>query len=284
MSAAGRRLGMPLATVSRTIAELETHLKTRLLHRTTRQLTLTDAGRNYLAACQRILEQVGEAERTAAGEYQTPKGELVIAAPLVFGRLHVLPIVLTFLKTYPEIDVHLTLSDRVVHLLEDHVDLAIRIGALPDSTLIAARIGSLRHVVCASPAYLAAHSTPDEPYDLTRHDCITFTGLRSPQEWMFGKGKTETAVPIRSRLVVNTAEAAVDAAIAGIGITRVLSYQVVEAVRQRKLRIILNAFEPEPRPVHLVYGAQGLVPLKLRAFLDYAMPQLKTRLLSDAAL
>ncbi len=283
-SAAGRRLGMPLPTVSRHIAELEAHLKTRLLNRTTRQLTLTDAGRSYLTSCKRILEQVDEAERGAAGEYSAPKGELVITAPIVFGRLHVLPIVSEFLNAYPDIDIRLSLSDRVVHLVEDHVDLAVRIGALPDSSLVAVRAGFIRRVVCAGAAYLAQHGTPRVPADLATHPCITFDGPRYPHAWTFGRQATQTEVPIRPRLTVTTAEAAIDAAMAGVGITRVLSYQAAELVRTGAMKVILEEFEPEPLPVHLVYGAQGLVPLKLRAFLEFAMPRLKERLTTHAAL
>ena len=157
LSSAGRQLGMPLATVSRKLSDLETHLKARLLNRSTRQLTLTDAGRDYLAACKRILEDVGEAERTAAGEFSEPRGELVVTAPIVFGRLHVLPVIAEFLSAYPEVDVRLVQGDRVLHLLDEHVDLAVRIGELPDSRLTATRLGATRRVVCASPAYLSAH-------------------------------------------------------------------------------------------------------------------------------
>ncbi|RTL52226.1 MAG: LysR family transcriptional regulator [Bradyrhizobiaceae bacterium] len=283
-SAAGRQLGIPLPTVSRTIAELETHLKARLLNRTTRQLTLTDAGRSYLASCKRILEQVEEAERGAAGEYSIPKGELVVTAPLAFGRVHVLPVICEFLGAYPDIDIHLSLSDRVVHLVEDHVDVAVRIGALPDSSMIATRAGFIRHIVCASADYLKRNGMPREPVDLAAHACITFEGLRYPNAWTFGQQNHPIEVPIHSRLTVNTAEAAVDAAMAGVGITRVLSYQAATLVRAGALKIILEKFEPEPLPVHLVYGAQGLVPLKLRAFLDFALPRLKDSLASRAAL
>ncbi|MEO5756835.1 MAG: LysR substrate-binding domain-containing protein, partial [Mesorhizobium sp.] len=157
LSAAGRRSGTPLATVSRKISDLEHHLKTRLLNRSTRRLTLTDAGHAYFAACRRILDEVGEAERTAGGEYSTPTGELIITAPIVFGRLHVLPVVTAFLAAYPRVDIRLTLGDRIAQLAEDHIDLAIRIGHLPDSRMVAIKIGSIRHVVCASPAYLAEY-------------------------------------------------------------------------------------------------------------------------------
>lgn len=278
LSAASRRLGTPLATVSRKVAELEAHLKTRLFNRTSRRLTLTDAGQSYLTACRQILEQIEAAERTAAGEYSAPKGDLAITAPVVFGRLHVLPVVTGFLQAYPDIDIRLVLADRLVNLLEEHADLALRIGELPDSSLVAVRIGAIRRVTCASPAYLAAHGPATTPDDLATHHCITFEGLMSPERWSFGAGRTETSVRIHSRLVVNTAEAAVDAAIAGLGITRVLSYQAAPGLRDGALVIALAAFEPPPWPVHLVFTGGGPLPLKLRAFLDFAASRLKARL------
>jgi DNA-binding transcriptional LysR family regulator len=278
LSAAGRRFGIPLATVSRKVSDLERHLKTRLLNRSTRQLTLTDAGHAYLAACRRILDEVGEAERTAAGEYSAPTGELIITAPIVFGRLHVLPVVTGFLAAYPDVAIRLMLADRITQLTEEHIDLAVRIGHLPDSSLVATRIGSIRRVVCASPAYLAEHGTPETPKDLAAHSCITFEGLTALAAWTFATGKTDLTVPIRSRLRVNTAEAAIDAAIAGVGMTRVLSYQITAAVRSGTLCAVLQAFEPQPWPVSLVHAGQGLLPVKLRAFLDFAAPRLKERL------
>jgi DNA-binding transcriptional LysR family regulator len=278
LSAAGRRLGTPLATVSRKVSDLESHLRTRLLVRTRRGLTLTDAGRSYVTACKRILEEVGEAERAASGEYSAPKGDLIITAPIVFGRLHVLPIVVEFLKTYSDIDLRMVLADRVANLLEEQVDVAIRIGELPDSSLIATRVGSIRRVVCGSPAYFAARGTPKRPAELGAHDCITFDGLASPEAWTFRVRKADASVEIHSRLVVNTAEAAIDAAIACLGITRVLSYQVATAIRAGALAIVLPEFEPSPWPVSLVFAGQGLLPLKLRAFLDFAAPRLRERL------
>ncbi|WP_419694877.1 LysR family transcriptional regulator [Mesorhizobium muleiense] len=281
LSAAGRRFGIPLATVSRKVSDLERHLKTRLLNRSTRQLTLTDTGHAYLAACRRILDEVGEAERTAAGEYSAPTGELIITAPIVFGRLHVLPVVTGFLAAYPDVTIRLMLADRITQLTEEHIDLAVRIGQLPDSSLVATRIGSIRRVVCASPAYLAEHGTPEAPKDLAAHNCVTFEGLTAPAAWTFATGKTDLTVPIRSRLRVNTAEAAIDAAIAGIGLTRVLSYQIAAAVRSGTLRTVLEAFEPQPWPVSLVHAGNGLLPVKLRAFLDFAAPCLKKRLVQE---
>ena len=277
-SAAGRRLAMPLATVSRNVSELETHLKARLLNRSTRKLTLTDAGREYLAACKRILEDVSEAERTASGEFSTPKGELVITAPIVFGRLHVLPVIADFLKAFPEVDVRLVQSDRLANLLEDHVDLAVRVGALPDSNLSATRVAMIRRVACASPDYFRAHGMPMKPQDLNTHQCITFDALGSAYSWSFVVDGGQLLVPVHSRLVVNTAEAAIDAALASVGITRVLSYQIETARRSGLLALTLEAFEPAPFPVSLVYSSQRRLPLKLRAFLDFAAPRLRERL------
>ncbi len=275
LSGAGRRLGTPLATVSRKIADLEAHLTTRLLNRSTRRLTLTDAGRSYLAAARRILEEVEEAERAAAGEYAAPKGELVVTAPIVFGRLHVLPVVTEFLSAFREVTIRLVLADRLANLQEDHIDLAVRIGDLPDSSLVAQRIGRIRRVVCASPAYLAARGTPRTPEDLASHDCVVFSGFAGSGAWSFTRPERSLAVP--ARLVVNTAEAAIDAAIAGAGLTRVLSYQIAAAQRSGALTAVLKDFEREPWPISLVYAGQGLLPVKLRAFLDFAAPRLKTR-------
>ncbi len=283
LSAAGRRLGIPLATVSRKVSELESHLRTQLLTRTRQGLTLTDAGRSYVAACKRILEEVGEAERAASGEYSAPKGDLIIAAPIVFGRLHVLPIVIEFLKTYSDIDIRMVLADRVTNLFDEQVDVAVRIGELPDSSLIATRVGFIRRVVCGSPAYFAAWGTPKRPAELGAHDCITFDGRASPEAWTFRMRKEDASVEIHSRLIVNTAEAAIDAAIAGLGITRVLSYQVATAIRADALTIALTEFEPSPWPVSLVFAGQRLLPLKLRAFLDFATPRLRERLSEHTA-
>ena len=277
-SAAARRLGMPLTTVSRKVSDLEAHLRARLLNRSSRKLTLTEAGRSYLEACKRILEDINEAERAATGEFSAPKGELIITAPIVFGRLHVVPIAADFLKAYPDVDIRFVLADRFVNLLEDHIDLAVRIGELPDSSLVATRIGAVRRVVCGSPSYFAEHGIPKTPADLATHDCITFQGLSWPDAWIFTTATGQASIPVHSRLVVNTASAAIDAAIAGAGITRVLSYQVADAIRAGTLAIVLDKFESAPSPISFVYGGQGFLPLKLRAFLDFAMPRLKARL------
>jgi len=279
LSAASRKLGTPLPTISRKVAELEAHLGTQLLIRSTRRLRLTDAGASYVEACRRILEEVSEAERAASGEYTAPRGDLLVTAPIVFGRLHVLPVVTAFLAQFPEINVRLLLSDRNVHLIDDQIDVAVRIGALPDSSLVAARVGTLRRVVCASPDFLAAHGEPKTPAALSDLPCITFDALSSAESWSFAiPGATATqTVPVRSRLSVNTAEAAIDAAVAGVGVTRVLSYQAADAVAAGRLRIVLVPFEFAPIPVSLLH-APGLLPLKLRAFLDAATPGLRSAL------
>ncbi len=278
LSAAARRLGIPLPTVSRKIAELESHLNARLLIRSTRSLALTDAGRSYVEAARRILEQIEEAERAAAGEYAAPRGDLVITAPLSFGRLHVTPVLAAFLAAYPQIDVRLALTDRVVRLLEDHVDCAVRLGALPDSSLMATRLGEMRRVVCASPAYLDSRGTPITPADLTSHASVTFDGLTSASVWSFADGDRQISVAVHSRLAVSSAEAAVDAAIAGVGLTNVFAYQAATALADGRLRIVLGDHEPPLAPVSLVHAGQGLMPLKLRAFLDFAAPRLRERL------
>lgn len=283
LSAASRRLKMPLATISRRISDLEGHLKARLLNRSTRRLTLTNAGQSYVQACRRILGEVEEAERSVSGEYTTPKGELIVTAPVVFGRLHVLPIAVDFLKAYPEIDLTLVLRDRVVDLLEERVDLGVRIGALPDSSLVAFRVGAIGRVVCASPAYLASRGAPRTPRELAGHDCITFRGPMRPDAWTFPSGEAGALVSARSRLVVDSAEAAVDAAIAGVGITCVFSYHVAEAVKAGQLALLLQAFEPPVLPVSLVYASGGLLPLKMRAFLDFVAPRLRVRLEQETA-
>ena len=284
LTAAGKRLNMPLPTVSRKLGELEEHLGTRLVARTTRSLSLTDAGADYYAACIRILGEVGEAERKASGEQSEPKGELVITAPIVFGRLHMLPVVTAFLDLYPEIDIRLLLSDRNAQLMEDQIDLALRIGSLPDSSMVATRVGEVRHVVCASPAFIAQTGMPQTPPDLARLPCVTFDMAAARSPWIFrnGQGGNGQMVEVNARLCVNTAEAAIDAAAAGTGLTRVLSYQVADAVADRRLQIVLEDFEPPGLPVTLLHQGQGALPMKLRRFMDFAIPELRNRLSNGA--
>jgi DNA-binding transcriptional LysR family regulator len=243
------------------------------------KLVLTEAGSSYVAACKRILADVTEAECAASGEYAAPTGQLTVTAPVDLGRVHLIPILAEFLKAYPKIDVHLVLNDRVMSLSEEQIDVALRMGALPDSTLRALRLGAIRRVFCASPAYLAARGTPRTPNELAGHDCVSYTALLLPDVWTFPSDKTNFAVRVHSRLVVSNAEAACEAARAGIGITPAAFHLIEEALEAGTLTTLLDDFEPPAWPVSLVYVAGRFLPIKLRAFLDFAAPRLKARLL-----
>lgn len=277
LSAASRKLKVPLATLSRKISDLEALLSTRLLIRTTRKLTLTDAGVTYIAAARRILEQVDEAEREAAGEFMMPRGELVLTAPVMFGRLHVMPVVAAFLETHAEINVRLILTDRNVDLVCDHIDMAVRIGKLPDSSMIASQLGVMREVTCASPSLLARYGHPQCPSDLQNFPCVTVDGPMPTPSWRYHRHNTGSPleVPIHPRLTVTTPEAAAHAALHKIGIVRVLHYQVADGLKSGDLKLILEDFEPQAAPVHLVHVSRKHMPLKIRHFLDFATPQLK---------
>jgi DNA-binding transcriptional LysR family regulator len=262
--------------VTRAIAALEARIGARLLHRTTRAVSLTDEGARLLERCRRLLADFAELE---AGSAVEPRGILAVTAPVLFGQMHVLPIVNEFLRRFRTVEVRLLLLDRVVALAEEAVDLAVRIGALPDSSLRSRLVGHVRWVVCASPAYLQRRGTPREPRALTRHDCIAFTGSTPvPERWSFSRrGRAEQSVLVRPRLVVNTGQAALDAALAGLGLARVLSYQVAELVARNRLRIVLADHESPPAPVHIVQlpGAQVRAA---SAFADLAVERLRARL------
>ena len=278
LSAAARRLNTPPATASRKITELEEHLRAKLFDRSARKLTLTDSGLSYVVALKRILADLSEADRAASGEYTAPTGELIVNAPVTLGRLYLIPILAEFLRAYPEIDVRLLLWARPLSLPEDHVDVALRIGVLPDSQLTALRVGTVGRVVCASPAYLEARGTPKTPEDLIEHDCIVYTGFLGPDVWKFARDGTDLAVTVQPRLVVSNLEAASDAARAGIGLTWALAYQVKASIEEGTLTTVLDAFQPATLPVSLVYAAGRFLPIKLRAFLDFAAPRLRARL------
>lgn len=281
---AARALGMPLTSVSRKVGELEAHLGTRLLARSTRRLALTDAGLTYVAVARRILDEVDEAERAAAGEYQAPRGELVVTAPVLFGRLHVLPIVTDFLAANPDINVRLLLSDRNLHLIEDHVDLGVRIGTLPDSELIATRVGSMRTILCAAPAFLASRGAPWHPQEIASLPCVSFDMQAAATAWTFRdpKDRRLIEVPIAPRLSATTAEVAISAAVRGLGVTRVYRYQAADALAAGALQIILPEFEIETAPVQLIHAGRERLPLKTRVFLDFAAAILRDRLKADA--
>lgn len=281
MSAAARALNMPLTTVSRHIGELESALGVRLLARTTRKLTLTDAGVDYVAA-RRILEEV-ETPNAATGEYQEPKGELVISAPTMFGRQHVLPVISEFIARYPLIRVRLLLSDRNADLVSDHVDLAVRIGDLADSSMVATRLGTMRIVACAHPALLAKYGEPQRPRDLAALPIIRIESPMPYRGWRFRAAEREDQlINLPPVLSVTTPESAADAARLGVGVARLLHYQALDGLRHGELRLLLENVEPDPAPVHLLYTARDLAPLKLRKFIDFAAPALRQALLHIA--
>jgi DNA-binding transcriptional LysR family regulator len=232
-------------------------------------------GLSHVAALRRILADLSEADRAASGEFASHTGELIVSAPTELGRLHLIPTLAEFLRAYPDIDVRLL---RIVSLPENHVDLALRVGVLPDSRVIALRVGTIRRVVCASPAYLEAGGTPKTPEDLAGHDCIVYEGFLGPDVLKFERNGTDLAVTVQPRLVVSNVHVGCDAARAGIGLTRAISYQVKASLEEGTLTTVLDEFQPETLPVNFVYAAGRFLPIKLRAFLDFTAPRLKARL------
>ena len=272
---AARRLGLTPASVTRAVAALEERVGTRLLTRTTRVVRLTEAGTRFLADCKRILGEVDEAEAAAAGSHSEPRGQLVVTAPATFGRMHVSPVIFDFLARHPGVSVRALFLDRVADLVDEGIDVAIRIGMLPDSSLRAVRVGSVRRVICAAPAYLEKRGTPRTPADLAQHDAITFVGMTPQREWSFD-GKGQVVAP-RIRLEVNSADVAIAAAVAGGGLTRVLSYQAAQALRAKRLALVLSEFEPPALPIHIVHAEGRRAPAKLRAFVDFAASRLRAK-------
>jgi DNA-binding transcriptional LysR family regulator len=268
---AARRAGRSPQAVTRAIAALEASVGARLLARTTRSVALTDDGARYLERCRRVLADVDELDATP--DTSAPHGVLSVTAPVLFGELHVMPIVSAYLARHPGVDVRLALHDRVVSLVEEGIDLAVRIGELPDSALRVRRVGEVRRVVCASPAYLRRRGTPRQPRELADHDVIAFTATTAiADRWTFATG---APIRVRPRLIVNSGRAAIDAALAGLGIVRVLSYQVAPLLARRRLHAILVDHEPATLPIHLVTLPSPLVPARVSAFLDLAAARLR---------
>jgi DNA-binding transcriptional LysR family regulator len=278
LSSAARSLGLPVASVSRKLAALEAHVGTRLLARSTRRMALSEPGLRYLESCREVLARVEHADRALAGAAREVQGTLVVTAPVAFGRLYVLPIVGELLARNPRLQVRLLLLDRVVSLIDEGVDVAVRIAALPDSSLVAQRVGAIRRITCASPDYLRANGTPERPEELVAHACITVPNLTSAERWSFPARGGTRSVAVTTRLEVNSPEAAVDAACAGAGIARVLSYQAAAALAGGRLRRILEDFEPAAIPVHVVHGDGGSPRPNVRAFTTLAVARLKAAL------
>ncbi len=266
--AAARRLRLSPSAVTRLIASLEERLEIRLLQRTTRSVTLTDAGSRYLARARRILADVEQAEGAARSEHREPTGRLVVAAPLMFGRLHVAPLLCTYLLRYPGVVGELTLSDAVASLVEESIDVAVRIGPLADSSLLARKVGETRRVVVAAPRYLERRGTPRTPSELHGHDLIQFTRITPTTDWRFFERGKSVSVAFSPTFVTNSADAAVGHAELGGGLTMTLLYQVAQAVRAGTLAVVLPDHEPPPLPIQLVHGPGRLTAATLTAFID----------------
>ena len=275
---AARQLGLSPPAVTRAITELESQLGARLLTRTTRVVRVTEAGARYVEDCRRILAELAEADEAIRGLHGTPRGRLTVTAPVLFGALYVTPVVTEFLQRYPEVNTSCWFLDRVVNLTDEGVDVAVRIGELPDSSLQAIRVGTVRRVVCAAPAYLALQGTPQRPEDLAAHTLIVAQGATPAPEWRFRSGGEVQVVKLAPRLQTTTNDAAMAAALGGFGLTRLLSYQVEAHVRSGALQPVLEAYEPAPLPVHLVHREGRHASLKARAFLDLAIERLRARL------
>ena len=265
---AARRLGMSPSGLTRLIAALEERLGARLLQRTTRSVTLTDVGARYLERARRILADVEEAERAAEGERTKPGGRLVVSAPLGFGRLHVSPAVSAYLTRYPEVSADLRLSDRMVNLVEDGVDLAVRIGHLPDSTLVARQVGEMRRIVVASGDYLKRRGEPKTPQDISAHDTIQFGAMTAGPDWRFIKDGHEIRIAVTPRFSSNSADAAIHYAEQGGGLTRVMAYQAADAIKHGRVKLVMAKFELPAMPIHIVYPTSRLLSAKVRTFID----------------
>ena len=278
-SAASRVLRMPLSTVSRKIAELESHIGAQLLIRSTRKVIVTDSGWHYYQDARGILDAVEDAEHRVSGEYQQPKGHLTITAPTLFGRRIMLPIANSFMRNHHDITIRFQLTNAVVDLLAEHINLGIRIGRLADSSMISTQAGTIREIVCASPHYLSQYGRPLSPSELAEHQCITYAKSDAPKEWVF-KSATEKIqrVPIQAKLALNSVEGIVIAAVQDAGVAMVYSYQAAHHIADGRLEVILSDYEIDPLPVSFIYPQGELVPQKVRAFIDFAMPRIREHL------
>lgn len=275
---AGARLRLSPPAVTRAVSALEVRLGARVFTRTTRSLSVTDVGQRLLESARRILADLEAAEKEAVGETAMPQGHLTITAPVTFGRLALAPIVCDFLGQHSRLTASVILLDRIANLVEEGIDVAVRIGPLPDSSLVAKRIGAVRRVLVASPDYLARRGTPASPAELKTHSVVAFSGLMPSREWRFGNEQGDSRVTINPALEINDAAAAIGAAEMGHGITVALSYMVGDKIREGQLTAILKDYAPPPHPVHLVYPQARLIAPKVRAFIDFAAPRLKLAL------
>lgn len=278
-SEAARRRRLSPTAVSRIIGALEAHLGAQLFARTTRVVRLTEAGHRYYEDCRRILAEIEEAEDAARGQHAAPKGELTVTASAMFGRMFVLPIIFEYLARHPSVRVRSVFVDRTVNLVDEGIDVAIRIGELGDSSLRATRVGAVRHVVCGSPAYLRRTGEPLTPADLGQHDIVGVAGPYSPTEWRFSEVGQLRTVSVSPRLTTVTNDAAIEAALQGHGLTRVISYQIGPHLAEGALRTVLTDFEPAPMPIHVLHAGGPRVSAKVRAFVDLAVSRIRAKAL-----
>jgi DNA-binding transcriptional LysR family regulator len=274
-ASAARKLNLSPPVVTRAVAELEERLGLRLLTRTTRVVRVTDAGARFADDCRRILADIDEAETAATGTHATPRGTLTLTAPVLFGQVYVTPILVSYLEQFPEVDAQCLFLDRVVNVVEEGIDVAVRIGELPDSSLQAVRVGRVRRVLVASPAYLQARGVPQRPDDLAGHTIVSAAGVNPVSEWRFNDAGTTHVQRLQPRMRTTTNDSAVAAALAGLGIARLLSYQVAAQVRSGALQVVLQAFETAPLPVHVVHHEGRRATQKVRAFVDLAVERLR---------
>jgi DNA-binding transcriptional LysR family regulator len=277
LTAAAESLRTSLPSVVRTLAALEAALDVRLLNRTTRRIALTDEGREYHARCQRVLAEVDDAEAALSARRAAPSGRLRVTAPVMFGRMHVAPVITDFVGKHAAVRAELILLDRVVDLVEEGIDVGLRIGRLPDSSLVAVPIGETGRVVCASPAYLRRAGTPASPADLAAHRCVSFGGLAPGNEWTFASGGKATRVTVTPALASNQIDPALDACVGGAGLGQFLSYQVRTLLETGKLKRVLVGFEPAPLPIHMIYPSARRLSSNVRALVDWAVPRLRAR-------
>ena len=274
-AAAARRLALSPPAVTRAVSALEQSLGVKLLQRSTRIVRLTETGARYLLDCKRILSDLEDADQLASGAQAELRGTLAITASVLFGRAFVAPLLHAFLKRYDKINLRALFVDRVVDLIEEGLDVAVRIAHLSDASFTAIRVGAVRNVVCASPAFLKRHGLPQTPDDLRQLPTFCFSGDRSPPAWSFRMGKRTLAVRPSARLVVNSPEIAMQGAVAGEGVTRVLSYQAASELKAGRLRVILHEFEPEPIPIHVIHREGKRAAARVRAFVDFAVSELR---------
>lgn len=272
---AARKLNMSPPAVTRAINELETHLGVRLLSRTTRTVRVTEAGERYALDCKRILAEVLEADESVSGMHSSPKGRLTVTAPVLFGGMYITPVVTEYLSRYPEVSASCMFLDRVVNLLEEGVDVAVRVGELPDSTMQAIRVGQVRRVICGAPSYFAARGIPTSPDDLRAHTIISARSVTPNPEWKLLENGAPRTIRLQARMITTTNDSAAAAAVSGFGLTRLLSYQVAEHLRTGALKAVMSDFEPEVLPVHVVHRAGRQAPQRVRAFLDLAIERLR---------